>query len=75
MVTLERNLVEKLAKTNLSEDSSTKETLNNIILKSFYNSSTDAEEVMILAVAKKYELECYEQLISIIEEEGFKLPF
>ena len=75
MVTIQRNLVEMMAKTNLATDSKTKETLNRIINNAFEKSDTNLEDTVLLTLAYKYELECFEEMMNIIETEEDRLPF
>ena len=75
MITIKRNLVEMLAKTDLSTDSKTKETCNQIIYNAFHKSDTNSEDTVLLTLACKYGLECFEELMSIIETEKDRLPF
>jgi len=75
MITIQRNLVEMMSKTNLSTDSKTKETFNKIIYNAFEKSDTNLEDTVLLTLAYKYELECFEEMMNIIETEGERLPF
>ena len=75
MITIQRNLVEMMAKTNLSTDSKTKETFNKIIYNAFEKSDTNLEDTVLLTLAYKYELECFEEMMSVIETEEDRLPF
>ena len=47
MITIQRNLVEMMAKTNLSTDSKTKETFNKIIYNAFEKSDTNLEDTVL----------------------------
>lgn len=75
MVTLERSLVEQLSSTNLSKDSNTKDVFNNIVYNAFHNCTTNYEETILVTLAYKYNLNCYEEILGIIETEKDKLPF
>ena len=75
MITIQRNLVEILAKTNLATNSKTKETFNKIIYNAFEKSDTNLEDTVLLTLAYKYELECFEEIMTIIETEEDRLPF
>ena len=75
MITIQRNLVEMMSKTNLSTDSKTKETFNKIIYNAFEKSDTNLEDTVLLTLAYKYELDCFEEIMSIIETEDDRLPF
>ena len=75
MITIQRNLVEMMSKTNLSTDSKTKETFNKIIYNAFEKSDTNLEDTVLLTLAYKYGLECFEEMMSIIETEKDRLPF
>ena len=75
MITIQRNLVEMMAKTDLATDSKTKETFNKIIYNAFEKSDTNLEDTVLLTLAYKYELECFDEMMSIIETEEDRLPF
>ena len=75
MITIQRNLVEMMSKTDLSTDSKTKETFNKIIYNAFEKSDTNLEDTVLLTLAYKYELECFEEMMSVIETEKDRLPF
>jgi len=75
MITIQRNLVEMMAKTNLATDSKTKETFNKIIYNAFEKSDTNLEDTVLLTLAYKYELACFEEMMTIIETEEDRLPF
>lgn len=68
-------LIKSLSKTSLTLDSKTKEIFNQIIIKSFYAAATSEEEKVIAAIALQYNLNCLEEILSIIEFEGYKMPF
>lgn len=71
----ERNIIEMLANTTLLEGGKTKEIFSNTIYKAFHNAHTEAEEKVIVAVAKKYDLECYEEIMRILEDEKHLMPY
>ena len=75
MITIQRNLVEMMSKTDLATDSKTKETFNKIIYNAFEKSDTNLEDTVLLTLAYKYELECFEEMMSVIETEKGRLPF
>jgi len=75
MITIQRNLVEMMAKTNLATNSKTKETFNKIIYNAFEKSDTNLEDTVLLTLAYKYQLECFEEMMTVIETEGDRLPF
>jgi hypothetical protein len=75
MITIQRNLVEMMSKTDLATDSKTKETFNKIIYNAFEKSDTNLEDTVLLTLAYKYELECFEEMMSVIETEKDRLPF
>ena len=50
MITIQRNLVEMMAKTNLATDSKTKETFNKIIYNAFEKSDTNLFKVLLYSV-------------------------
>ena len=75
MITIQRNLVEMMAKTDLATNSKTKETFNKIISNAFEKSDTNLEDTVLLTLAYKYGLECFEEMMTVIETEEEKLPF
>ena len=75
MITIQRNLVEMMSKTDLSTDSKTKETFNKIIYNAFEKSDTNLEDTVLLTLAYKYQLDCFEEMMNIIETEDDRLPF
>ena len=75
MITIQRNLVEMMSKTNLATDSKTKETFNKIIYNAFHKSDTNLEDTVLLTLAYKYGLACFEEMMSTIETEKDRLPF
>tara|TARA_R110001592_G_scaffold60027_1_gene182490 strand:- start:5196 stop:5426 length:231 start_codon:yes stop_codon:yes gene_type:complete len=72
---INNTLIQSLSKTSLTLDLKTKEIFNQIIIKSFYDAATSEEEEVIAAIALQFDLDCLEQILSIIEVEGYKMPF
>ena len=72
---INNTLIQSLSKTSLTLDSKTKEIFNQIIIKSFYEAATSAQEEVIAAIALQFDLNCLEEILSIIEVEGYKMPF
>lgn len=75
MSELQRTLIDKLASTNLSADSKTKDAFNKIIYNAFHNCSTNLDETILVTLAYKYRLDCFDEIMAIIESEKNKLPF
>jgi len=72
---INNTLIKILSKTSLTLDSRTKEIFNQIIIKSFYEAATSKEEEVIAAIALQFDLNCFEEILSIIQVEGYKMPF
>ena len=71
----QRTIIEMLSQTTLLEDGKTKQMFNDIIYKAFHNAHTEAEEKVIVAIALKYELKCFEEIMEILELEKHLTPF
>lgn len=68
------DLIKSLSKTDLSSNN-TKELFNQIVYNAFHNATSSDEEKLIVAIALKYELECFDEIFNILEDECFNLPF
>lgn len=71
----DKNILTHLSKTELLKDSRTKEKFSEIIMRAFLDATNEEEEQLIGALALKYELDCADEIIDVIEIEGFKQPF
>ncbi len=75
MAIKDKKMIEVLSRTELLNDGKTKEIFSNIIRCAFHSTDIKEEEKILGAIALKYNLECADEIIDIIEFEGFRLPW
>ncbi len=68
------DLIKSLSKTDLSSNN-TKELFNQIVYNAFHNAKSSDEEKLIVTIALKYQLDCFDEIFNILEDGCFNLPF
>lgn len=69
------DILKAFSRTKFSKDNFSKDIFNRIISNAFENSQSDEEDKVIGAIALKYDLPCLDEILHIVEDNGFTLPF